>query len=236
MAGRGERFKNSGFDIPKPIIDVNGEPMIQAAVKSLDIEGNYIFIVYDYEKEEYNTSIKNAIHSCCKNPKVIKVNYTTNGPASSALLAKELINNNEPLVITNCDQIMKWNVEKFLEKTRGYGDGFVVTYKNNTPKNSYVRLDLEGHWAVEFAEKRVISEHSLNGIHFWKRGRLFVDSAEAMIKKDIRVNNEFYIAESYNQLVREGFYIDIHEIPREQHWAIGIPEDLKRYLEYNHEN
>ena len=232
-AGRGERFTAGGFTVPKPIIDVNGKPMLQAAVESLGLDGQYIFIVYDYENEEFNARIKKAIYDSCKNPKIIKINYTTHGPAASALMAKELINNDESLVITNCDQIMKWSARQFHEATENrHIDGLVVTYDNSTPKNSYVKLDEFG-WAEEFAEKKVISNYSLNGIHYWSKGKSFVDSAEAMINKNIRVNNEFYISETYNQLIHVGYNIGIHHISAHQHCAIGTPEDLKRYIDEN---
>lgn len=238
MAGRGERFSNSGFTVPKPIIDVNGKPMIQAAIESLGVQGNYTFIVYDYENEEFNKKIKESIHACCSNPKIIKINYTTQGPASSVLLAKEIINNNRPLLTANCDQIMKWDSKKFSNEILGNEnesrDGLVVTYFSDTIKNSYVKL--QDRWAVEFAEKRVISNHSLNGIHFWNQGKDFVDSSERMIRNNVRVNNEFYIAETYNEMIKENKLIDIYEIELKEHWAIGTPEDLKRYLEKNHEN
>jgi len=233
-AGRGERFTASGFKVPKPIIDVNGIPMIQAAVESLGLEGKYIFIVYDYEKEEFNHKIKEALAECHVDPTVIKINYITQGPASSALLAKELINNDEPLIITNCDQIMKWDPEAFKKELGADRDrdGLVVTYDSNTPKNSYIKIAEHG-WADELAEKKVISNLSLNGIHYWSKGGLFVKSAEAMIKKNIRVNNEFYISETYNQLIKLGYNIDNYHIPAEQHCAIGVPEDLQRYLDEN---
>ncbi len=231
MAGRGERFRNHGFEIPKPIIDVNGVPMIKAAIDSLGIDGNYIFIAYDYENESFNKTIKDAVHTSCSRPKIIRINYITQGPTSSILLTKELINNDDPLLIANCDQIMRWNSDHFLKEIslNEHRDGLVVTYFSTTEKNSYV--ELYENRAIRFAEKRVISTHSLNGIHYWKHGKDFVRSAEKMISKNIRVNNEFYISESYNQLIEEGLNIGIYEIPADQHYAIGTPEDLKSYLE-----
>jgi len=230
-AGRGERFMASGFKEPKPIIDVNGIPMIQAAVESLGLDGKYTFIVYDYEEEEFNGKIKSALRACHVDPTIIKINYTTQGPASSALLAKEIIDTDEPLLITNCDQIMKWDARAFQAELdrKADRDGLVVTYDSDTPKNSYIKIAEHG-WAEELAEKRVISNLSLNGIHYWSKGKLFVESAEAMIKKNIRVNNEFYISETYNELIKLGYNIDNYHIPPDQHCAIGVPEDLERYL------
>ena len=230
MAGCGARFRNNGFEVPKPLIDVNGVPMVKAAVDSLRLDGKYIFITYNYENECFNKKIKDAIYASRSNPKIISINYVTQGPASSALLAKELIDNEEPLLITNCDQIMKWNSDQFLKaiSANPHRDGIVVTYFSTTEKNSYV--ELEKNRAVKFAEKKVISMHSLNGIHYWKCGKDFVRSAEKMISKNIRVNNEFYISESYNQLIEEGRNIGIYEISPAEHCAIGTPEDLMNYL------
>ena len=41
MAGLGSRFPRDKFYLPKPLIDVNGKPMIQRAIESLDIDGQY---------------------------------------------------------------------------------------------------------------------------------------------------------------------------------------------------
>jgi NDP-sugar pyrophosphorylase family protein len=152
----------------------------------------------------------------------------TKGAACTCLIAKSLINSSKPLIITNCDQIMEWNSEEFLKECNKEIDGVVVTYKENTPKNSYVMIDKEG-FATKFAEKEVISNHSLNGIHYWKKGSDFVKSAEKMIKENIRVNNEFYIAPTYNQMIEENKKITIYKIERKSHHPVGTPEDLKKY-------
>ena len=132
-------------------------------------------------------------------------------------------------MIANCDQIMEWDSKLFLEKVnRTQCDGAVVTYSSNTEKNSYVKISDEGY-ATEFAEKKVISEFSLNGIHYWKNGSDFVNSTRDMIHKNIRVNNEFYIAPTYNELILNKKKIIIHHINKNLHHAIGTPEDLKKY-------
>lgn len=111
----------------------------------------------------------------------------------------------------------------------GVFDGAVVTYKNITPKNSYVRLGADG-FAVEFAEKNVISDQSLNGIHYWRHGSDFVWSAKSLVSKNVRTNNEFYVAPTYNELITVGRKIAAYEIPASQHFAVGTPEDLGEFL------
>jgi len=227
MAGEGSRFPKDKY-LPKPLIDINGTPMIIRAIRSLGIEGQYNFII---RKNEYMDSVKETISNEVTNPNFIEIDKTTEGPACSALLFKDIINNDDELVIANCDQIMEWNTDLFFHNVRLY-DGAVVTYHSDTDKNSYVRLDKKGQ-AIQFAEKEVISNISLNGIHYWKKGRYFVDSAEKMIAADDRApNGEFYISLSYNHMIEVGLNVGIYHIPNQQHHAVGVPIDLEKFIKY----
>ena len=229
MAGLGSRFPRDKYYLPKPLIDVNGRPMITRALESLDIDGQYHFIL---RNDEFLKITKDVISKTVKNPNFVIVDQTTEGPACSVLLFKEFINNDDELVTANCDQIMEWSSKLFFHNVRLY-DGAVVTYYSDTDKNSYVKLDRQGR-AIQFAEKEVISNISLNGIHYWKRGSDFVESAESMIAADDRApNGEFYIAPTYNYMIRAGKEIGIFHIPIEQHHAVGVPIDLERFLKYD---
>ena len=103
MAGKGERFHTSGYTLPKPLIPIKNKPMIQNAIDSLGIKGNHIFITQkDHE-------IKSKLLQNYPDSNTISIDYITEGPASTCLLAKEHINNDQPLLIANCDQIMWWD-------------------------------------------------------------------------------------------------------------------------------
>jgi len=226
MAGEGSRFPRDQY-LPKPLIDINGKPMIVRAIESLDIDGQYHFVI---RKNEYSEIVKDIISKTVDKPKFVEITKTTQGPACSVLLFKEFINTEDELVTANCDQIMEWSSSLFFHNVQLY-DGAVVTYYSDTDKNSYVKVNHQGS-AVQFAEKEVISNISLNGIHYWKQGKYFVDSAEAMISKDDRApNGEFYIAPTYNYMISTGKNVGIYHIPNEYHHAVGVPIDLERYLE-----
>jgi NDP-sugar pyrophosphorylase family protein len=228
MAGEGTRFPRDTYKIPKPLIDIHGIPMIQKAIESLGLPGNYHFVI---RKDSYYDQVCTLIHKILPNPKIISVEETTEGPASSCLLFKDYIDTEEELVIANCDQIMWWDSDLFLTTARYYKyDGMVVTYTTNTPKNSYAEIDRSG-FVKRIAEKEVISDISLNGIHYWRKGKYFVQSAENMIKCNDRApNGEFYVGPSYNHMIRNGLKVGIHHIPNWQHNPVGVPEDLETYL------
>ena len=228
MAGLGDRFRKAGYTTSKPMILVDGKPMIQLAIESLGLFGRYIFVIN--RENEMVEELKSLLRAITSDPIIIEIDYLTEGPTSTCLLAKHYIDTDEPLVIANCDQIMKWNSHEFFNHINNTSnDGVVVTYNVITEKNSYVKLDEFG-FAIEFAEKKIISDESLNGIHFWKKGSDFIKSAETMINKNIRVNNEFYIAPTYNELIVEGKKITTYPVKNNEHWAVGTPEDLEKYL------
>lgn len=227
MAGLGSRFPN--HNLPKPLIDVNGNPMALAAIETLGLKGNLVFIVRSEHIDKFKIDkILKDTFDC----KIISVDNLTQGPACTALLAEPYINNDDSLIIANCDQIMKWDSNLFQVFCDNYpNDGFLVTYYSKTEKNSYVRLGFDG-FVKEVKEKEVISNVSTNGIHFWKKGRYFIESAKKMIYlNDTAPNGEFYIAPSYNHMIKNGMKVGIFHIPNNQHWAIGTEEDLGNYLE-----
>ena len=109
-------------------------------------------------------------------------------------------------------------------------DGGILTFKATHPKWSFAKVDDTG-LVTEVAEKNPISDNATVGIYYWKRGSDFVKYAEQMIKRDIRVNNEFYVCPVFNQAIEDGLEIRTKEIPSDGMWGLGTPEDLKHYLE-----
>ena len=228
MAGAGSRFATAGYTFPKPLIEVNGKPMIQVVVENLNIEAKYTFIVQEEHYEKYNLKyLLNLIAPGCN---IVQVNGVTEGAACTTLLAKEFINNDEPLLIANSDQFLEWNSNECLYAFNADGiDAGIVTFKNTHPKWSYARVGDDG-FVAEVAEKKPISNEATVGVYFWKHGSDYVRCAEQMIAKNIRVNNEFYVCPVFNEAIEEGKKVRIKEI--QKMWGIGTPEDLKYFLEH----
>jgi dTDP-glucose pyrophosphorylase len=227
MAGSGRRFEVEGYKEPKPLIDVLGKPMIQSVVDNLNVDGRFIFIIRVEHSIDYD--LRNKLEKIKPDCVVIEVKELTEGPACSALLAKKFILNDDPLIIINCDQIIDdFNfcfLMKFAEKK--HADGVLGSFISTSDKNSYMTLDPHGG-VIEVKEKIIMSNTATNGLHFWRSGRLFVESAMEMIEKNDRYNNEFYIAPSYNYLIKSG--LKIFPYFYNLHYPIGTPEDLTNYV------
>jgi HAD superfamily hydrolase (TIGR01509 family) len=229
MAGLGSRFSKQGYVFPKPLIEVKGKPMIQLVVENLNIDGQYTFIVLQEHIEKYNIDkMLKLIKPDCN---IVITDGITEGAASTTLLAKEFINNENPLVIANSDQYFEWNprevIYSFMNKNI---DGGILTFPSTHPKWSYAKINETGN-VVEVAEKNPISNHATVGVYFWTHGSDYVTSAEEMIDKNIRVNNEFYVCPVYNQAIENDKKIVIKDI--DKMWGIGTPEDLETFLREN---
>jgi HAD superfamily hydrolase (TIGR01509 family) len=226
MAGAGSRFEKAGYTFPKPLIDVKGKPMIQVVVDNINIEANYIYIVQKSHREKYNLdTLLNLITPNCK---IIEVDEITEGAACTALLAKELIDNENPLFFANSDQFVEWNSSEFMYKMQeSDSDGGIVTFESTHPKWSFAKIDDDG-LVTEVAEKNPISNLATVGYYYWKNGSDFVKYAEEMINDNIRVNNEFYVCPVFNQAISGKKQIRTFNV--EKMWGLGTPEDLDYYL------
>jgi len=228
MAGEGSRFAKENYTFPKPLIDVEGKPMIQAVVENLDFDATYIFMVRKEHLTKYS-GLKTTLHRITNgNFEVVEVDGLTEGAACTTLLAKHLIDNDEELLIANSDQIVEYSSENFKTlKSLTSVDGIIFTFHAVHPKWSFVRVNSRGI-ITELQEKNPISNIATCGIYWYRKGKDYVKYTEQMINKNIRVNNEFYVAPVYNEYILDNktlvpFYV--HKM-----WGIGTPEDLNAYL------
>ena len=226
MAGAGKRFADAGYVFPKPLIEIDNKPMIQWVIESLNFKANFIFIIQKEHQEKYN--IKSVLKILQPNCKIIELDHITEGAACTTLLAKKFINNSDPLIIANSDQFISWNSSKALYDFNSKKlDGAILTFEAIHPKWSYAKCDDEGY-VTEVAEKKVISKNATVGVYYWKHGSDYVESAENMIKKNIRVNNEFYVCPVYNEFLLKKKKVKIHNV--DKMWGLGTPEDLNNFI------
>ena len=224
MAGAGSRFEKAGFTFPKPLIEVKGQPMIAKVVENLNLQGRYIFLVQKAHYEQYD--LKNLLNLIAPGCEIVQIDELTEGAACTVLKARDLINNNEPLIISNSDQWIKWNSFETISSFNNV-DGGILTFKSVHPKHSFAKVDGDG-FVTEVAEKNPISSEATVGIYHWKRGSDFVKYADQMIEKNIRTNNEFYVCPVYNEAFKDGLKVKASLV--DEMWGMGTPEELNNFL------
>ena len=228
MAGRGSRFTEQGYTDSKPFIDVNGKPMIQRVIENLNIEfdSNYEFVIIclqeDFDKYDFRIFDDIIGHT---EYKVICLEDVTEGAAQTLLEAKDIIDNDTPMLSFNTDQMIDYN-PKMFEIAKQF-DGYIPCFWGDSKDWSYART-LDNGYVQEVAEKKVISNNATAGYYYWKKGSDFVKYAEQMIEENSRSNGEFYVAPVYNWAIQDGKKIGICIV--DEIYELGTPEYLEEYL------
>lgn len=231
MAGHGSRFSQAGYMDPKPLIPVFGKPMIELVIDNLKPSCDHRFIFICQAEHLVNYSLRNLLEAKAPGCKIVEVNKVTEGAACTVLLAKKYINNIDHLMIANCDQYIDVDINQYLNSLTPDIDGLIMTMKENSNKWSYIELNSQNE-IIRVVEKEVVSDEATVGIYNFQRGADFVNAAESMIQKNLRVNNEFYVAPAYNEMIesrKKIMYFNIGTLGKGMH-GLGTPEDLVKYL------
>lgn len=232
MAGRGSRFATAGYELPKPLIDVRGRPMISCVVENIrpTRAHRFIFLVLAEHVREHR--VDDLLREIAPGCEIVLVDETTQGAACTVLLARDLIDDRTPLMIANSDQWVGCDIDDYLASTDDAEvGGVIMTMWADHPKWSYARLD-ERQSVLEVVEKEVVSNDATTGIYNFRCGAEFVQAADRMIERDLRVNGEFYVAPAYNQLIEDGVEIRTFNIGAAARgmYGLGTPEDLEAFL------
>lgn len=229
MAGRGSRFASEGYLDPKPLIQVGGKPMIQWVIENVrpSRPHRFIFICHSEHLARYpsiETTLKESAPGC----EIVLVDEVTEGAACTVLLTRDLITNDDQLMIANSDQFVECSIDSYLNYLNQEDlDGLIMTFPANDPKWSYCEITSDRK-VERVVEKEVVSEDATVGIYNFARGLDFVEAADEMIRRDLRVNGEFYVAPTYNLCIAQGMRIGVSRIREDgggMH-GLGTPADL----------
>jgi HAD superfamily hydrolase (TIGR01509 family) len=227
-AGRGSRFEEAGYVHPKPLIDVDGRPMIDLVLDDLRAVGRPIVLLQEEHISRYRADA--AVQHSAPAARIVPVSGITEGAACTVLLAHELIDGPSELVLANSDQVVDADVAAFVALMREQGaDGGIMTFRATESKWSFAKVGEDGI-VTEVAEKRPISDQATVGIYWFRHGSSFVRCARRMIERDIRVSGEFYVCPVFNELIAEGGVVRTFEIDRSAMHGMGTPEDLQAFL------
>lgn len=225
MAGAGSRFQKAGYTDIKPLIKVQNKTLIQWAVETIDIHGDYIFIVQEKDFDLLKDHLKELKPDCV----ILSVEQLTNGAIETCLKAAEYIHDDE-LIIVNNDQAFMWNSRNFLDYINGtkYVDAVLLTFDSDCSDYSYIQVNDENE-GVFVREKEVISNNALTGLHYYKKGKYFLEAATYIISNNIREKNEFYISSTYQYLIEKRYIVTQYKIPTECYIPLGTPEQIEKH-------
>lgn len=229
MAGGGTRFGNYGFNVPKPLIELQGKPFFfwatQSIVKYIDVQ-DITFVILKEHIDKFN--IKNRILEYYPDAKFEVVPYVLNGAILTCKEGVKNISDNSPILFNDCDHGFICNkFYEFCEKGEFEDlDGALLTFKSNDPKYSFVEFNSDGN-ICRTVEKEAISDEAICGAYYFKDKDLFSAAVEKYL-----VNcqySEYFVSGAYNVMASDNNKINSFQV--DKHISFGTPEEYKEAVE-----
>ena len=240
MSGKGQRFIDYGYIDPKPLINIDGMPIIQHVVNMFKGETDFTFIINKTHAKETNmiAILKSIVNNC----KIVEIDEHKNGPVYAVSLINNLIDDDKEVIVSYCDYGTEWNYNNFLKENREKNvDGAIPCYKGFHPhmlgSDNYAFVREKDNDILEIKEKQPftddkMNEYASNGCYYFKNGAILKKYFNEMLSDSkYRTNGEFYVSMIYNFLVRDGLKVNIFEIQKMLQW--GTPYDLEFYKSWS---
>jgi NDP-sugar pyrophosphorylase family protein len=229
MAGNGSRFAETGEVNPKPLINVlHDRRMIEYVIDYLTLPEPHRFIFVCLDDHHRAFDLHRFFRARTNAYELVVSKNVTRGPAVTALLAKDYIDDGTELIIAYCDCFLTIDLTSLLRHARKrHADGALITYPSHSTMDAYAEIDCDGH-VLRTAEKEIISATAAAGCYYFREGRDFVAAAREMIASQSNSHAELFVCPAYNELIRRGKIVISHSIDRDQKIEMGTPEDLAK--------
>jgi NDP-sugar pyrophosphorylase family protein len=237
MSGIGQRFKNAGYTLPKPFIQISGKPMVQHVVEMFPGVNDVLFIVNREHFNDFELNIQSRLLEIATSAEIVVIDNHKFGPAWAIKQARDFIKLDVPVVVNYCDFSCIWNFPEFKKELYSGIDGLIATYSGFHPhmlrnaQYAYLQFD-ESDNLVQIQEKHPftsepMSEPASSGTYGFGTGQILLDAVDVQIKNDDSYNNEFYSSLTYKNMISSGKIIKKFEIERFFQW--GTPEDFQDF-------
>ena len=236
MAGAGARFLRAGYKTIKPLIEVEGAPIIEHVVRMFPGEEDFLFICSREHLEE--TPLRSVLERLVPGALIAGIEPHKLGPVHTALEARELIRDEGPVILNYCDFSAHWDYAEFKRRLKELDcAGCITAYRGFHPHslgpNLYAYMRERDNFLLEIQEKHCFTDDRRNefasaGGYYFRSGELLKRYFQHAVDQDLQTNGEFYASMPYNLVVEDGLDVYIYELEYFLQW--GTPEDLEEYL------
>ncbi|MGC3028684.1 NTP transferase domain-containing protein [Burkholderia sp. DN3021] len=237
MSGFGERFRRAGYDVPKPLIEIDGKPIIGHVVDLFPGETDFVFICNKDHLADPTYRMEAILRELAPSGRIVAIDSHKLGPIHAVLMAAEHIDRSKPVVVNYCDFTCYWDWEHFkafVDETQC--DGAIPAYKGFHPHTlgttNYAYMRESGGWVKDIQEKMPytdnrMEEYASSGTYYFRSGELMLSAFEETEAKGRSVGGEFYVSLAYLSLLEAGRSVAVYPLQHFMQW--GTPEDVAEY-------
>ena len=237
MSGFGERFRKAGYTIPKPLIEVEGKPIIAHVIDMFPGEKNFLFICNEDHLNNPDYRMREILDVYCPTGKILSIPSHSLGPVHAVLQAKNLIDFEEEVIINYCDFTCYWDwkhFKKFVLSNKC--DGCIPAYKGFHPHSlgstnyAYIKEDLGV--VTDIQEKKPytsnrMEEYASSGTYYFSSGKIMCNALEYVLAEELKTGSEYYVSLAYHYLFEKNMLVNVYPLQHFMQW--GTPEDVNEY-------
>jgi NDP-sugar pyrophosphorylase family protein len=231
-AGMGSRFRATGVETPKPLIQILGIPMIGWVIANFNLQPEDKIWIISRKEDKVSANLKELLPQLKNEMQFIEIDKLTDGAATTLEFALEQIPSDQAVLCANSDQFVSSDLSAFMDMVReNKSTGQILTMSASGNKWSYVKRNVDGD-VVDVVEKEQVSDEATVGVYGWRTARDATEAISQMKQADFKVNGEFYVAPSYTFLINKGGEIATYNVGNveEDVHGLGTPEDLEIFL------
>ena len=235
MSGSGSRFARAGYNDPKPLIPVDGRPLIEHVIGMFPGVTDFVFVCSRAHLE--TTRLEAVLRRAAPTGRIVAIEPHKLGPVYATLQAEALIQNDEPVIVNYCDFSVHWDFRDFRRTMETLNPaGALTAYRGFHPHslgpNLYAYMRQENNRMLEIREKYCFTEDRMNefassGTYYFRTGELLKHYFREAMERNLTTNGEFYASMPYNLMAADGHPVHIYELEHFLQW--GTPEDLEEY-------
>jgi NDP-sugar pyrophosphorylase family protein len=241
MSGFGERFRRAGYSMPKPLIEIDGKPIIAHVIDLFPGETDFVFICNRDHLDDPSFGMAETLHKYCPTGRVLAIAPHKLGPIHAVLQAADLIDRERPVVVNYCDFTCFWDWTHFKEFVRASAcDGAIPAYRGFHPHSlgttNYAYIREQGGWISDIQEKQPFTENRMReyastGTYYFRSGGLLLGALQRTVEAGLNVGGEYYVSLAYKPLFEDKAAVAVYPIQHFMQW--GTPEDVAEYRQWS---
>lgn len=227
MAGRGSRYADRGYEKPKPLIEVAGQPMVIRAIRSLEgmRVSKYVFVVLREHEEQYG--VKKLISGVIPTAEFVMLEDVTEGQLCTVLAARQFLSEEEDVLIAASDTFVESTLADTIRNSQY--DGIISVTDLPGDHWSFARTNENGE-VMEVAEKKRISNHASTGLYYFRKAKNLLNIGDQILAKQEKTRGEYYVIPVYQKMIEAGQSIGISQA--KAMWDMGTPEAKANFEKY----
>jgi len=237
MSGFGERFRRAGYSVPKPLIEIDGKPIIAHVIDMFPGEKDFIFICNQDHLDTPEYQMESILRQLCPTGKIVGIPAHKLGPVHAIRQVEELINPELPVIVNYCDFTCYWdwgNFKQFVSKTACAGA--IPAYKGFHPhtlgSTNYAYMREADGWVIDIQEKQPYTDNRMeefasSGTYYFASGKLMSEAFRSTMDQELNVGGEYYVSLAYKPLLAEGSSVAVYPLQHFMQW--GTPQDVAEY-------